>query len=136
MDGAGGTLSPLWWALTLAALPTVMTLLQLALSRSREYDADLEAAVLTGDPEGLARALEQLERSDSRIWERIMVPHRRAPDPLLLRTHPPTEDRARRLRQLVFSNQGTPLGNHHLVSPNGYSPVVRPARLRAPGIRW
>ena len=40
----GGTFWPLLVALALTAAPTVVTLLQLALSRSREYDADLEAA--------------------------------------------------------------------------------------------
>jgi heat shock protein HtpX len=49
---AGGSFSPLWTALILTAVPTLVTLLQLALSRSREYDADLEAAVLTGDRTG------------------------------------------------------------------------------------
>ena len=46
----------------LAALPIVVALLQLALSRSRGFDADLAAARLTGDPEGLACALEVLDR--------------------------------------------------------------------------
>lgn len=49
----GGSSWPLLVALVLTASPTLVTLLQLALARSREYDADLEAATLTGDPEGL-----------------------------------------------------------------------------------
>ena len=97
---AGGTYAPLWFALILTTVPTVVDTLQLALSRSREYDADLEAATLTGDPEWLASALDQLERSED-AWERVMVPRRQAPDPLLLRTHPPTAERIRRLRELV-----------------------------------
>lgn len=133
---ADDALRPFGWALALAALPTVVTLLQLALSRSREYDADPDAAVLTGDPEGLARALERLERSDCRIWERMMVPHRRLPDPLLLRTHPPTEERARRLRALVAADGRRRLGDDQPAPPAGYPPVNRPARLRAPGVRW
>jgi len=83
-------------------------LLQFAISRSREYDADLGGALLTGDPEGLAGALEELERADSRIWERMMAPNRRAPGLMLLRSHPPTADRTRRLRQLVASHNGVP----------------------------
>lgn len=47
---AAGTVWPAVTALALTTVPTVVTLLQLALSRSGEYDADLEAAGLTGDP--------------------------------------------------------------------------------------
>lgn len=42
--------------------PTLMALVQLGLSRTREYDADRAAADLTGDPEGLIRALGKLDR--------------------------------------------------------------------------
>jgi heat shock protein HtpX len=133
---AGGTFSPLWFAVILTAVPTLVTLLQLALSRSREYDADLEAAALTGDPEGLASALEQLERSEGRIWERVMVPRRRAPDPLLLRTHPPTAERVRRLRELMPHDDRERLGDDRRVPPAGYPDVRSPVRFRFPGIRW
>jgi heat shock protein HtpX len=133
---AGGTYAPLWYALILATVPTVVTLLQLALSRSREYDADLEAAMLTGDPDGLASALDQLERSEGRVWERVMVPRRRAPDPLLLRTHPPTAERIRRLRELVPRDDRRRLGDDRRVRPAGYPEVRSPVRLRFPGIRW
>jgi heat shock protein HtpX len=132
----GGTLSPLAFALILTAVPTLVTLLQLALSRSREYDADLHAAALTGDPEGLASALEQLERSEGRIWERVMVPRRRAPDPFLLRTHPPTAERTRRLRELVPRDHRKHLGDDRRMLPAGYPAVHTPVRLRFPGIRW
>jgi heat shock protein HtpX len=81
--------------------PTLMALIQLGLSRTREYDADRTAAELTGDPEGLIRALGKLERRVGRFWEEILLPGRRIPEPSLLRTHPPTEDRIRRLRALA-----------------------------------
>lgn len=126
----------LWLFAVLGLLPTVVSLLQLALSRSREYEADLEAAVLTGDPEGLARALERLEQVTGRIWERLMVPQRRAPDPLLLRTHPATEDRTRRLRGLVALGDRERLGDRRPLHPTGYPPVQAPVRLRFPGVRW
>ncbi len=136
LTAARGTLLPLLLALVLAAVPTVVTLLQLALSRSREYDADIAAATLTGDPGGLASALRHLERQEGRIWERVLVPHRRAPDPLLLRTHPATEERVRRLLELVPSDERRRLGNDRPVPPAGYPQVQSPARLRFPGIRW
>ncbi len=80
--------------------PTISSLLQLALSRTREYEADLDAARLTGDPRGLASGLAKLERLSSNWFERIFLPGRRVPDPSLLRTHPPTEERIRRLLEL------------------------------------
>jgi heat shock protein HtpX len=132
---AGG-FRPLLFAAVLVALPSVVTLLQLALSRSREYDADLEAATLTRDPDGLASALEALERADGRLWERIMVPHGRVPDPLLLRTHPPTAERTRRLRSLLPLYPRSRLGDDRSAAPYGYPGITSGPRLRPPGIRW
>jgi len=91
-----------WLALViLLAAPTVSALVQLALSRTREFEADRSAAALTGDPAGLASALDRLERHQGRFWERILMPGRRAPDPSLLRTHPDTAERIERLLELV-----------------------------------
>jgi heat shock protein HtpX len=101
---------PLWlltetdvpWLLILVLLvaPTLSSLIQLALSRSREYEADRTAAELSGDPDGLAAALLKLERGQGRIWARSMLPGYRIPEPSPLRTHPPTGERVRRLREL------------------------------------
>jgi heat shock protein HtpX len=92
---------PLITLLILLAAPVVGSLLQLALSRAREFDADLEAATLTRDPAGLAAALEKLDRYQGRYWEEILLPGRRMPEPSLLRTHPPTEERIERLLSLL-----------------------------------
>lgn len=80
--------------------PSLSALMQLALSRTREYDADLNAARLTGDPTGLASALAKIEQYQSWFFEQVFLPGRRVPDPSLLRTHPPTEERVRRLMEL------------------------------------
>ncbi len=90
-----------WFAILLLILaPNISALAQLRLSRTREYDADLNACRLTGDPEGLARALVKIERSQTHWFERLLMPGRRLPEPSLLRTHPPTEERVRRLLEL------------------------------------
>lgn len=81
-----------------AVSPTVSTLLQLALSRNREYTADLEAVALTGDARGLASALELLERDNS-SWLRSVFGREPVRLPWL-QTHPPTAERIRRLLEL------------------------------------
>jgi heat shock protein HtpX len=130
------------WLLILLLLiaPTLSSLLQLALSRTREFDADLEAARLTGDPDGLAAALAKFERYQHGFLERILMPGRHLPDPSLLRTHPTTAERIERLRTLA----GEQLRPHHTPMPtaSGFVPlaaqiphVVRVPRWR-PGGLW
>lgn len=98
--GGGYVLVP-WLAVFLLILsPTIGGLLQMALSRTREFDADLGAALLTGDPDGLASALQKLEKAQGVYWESLMLPGSRAPVPSILRTHPKTEERVARLMAL------------------------------------
>jgi len=90
-----------WWAILLLVFaPNLSALAQLALSRTREYDADLNAVRLTGDPQGLMSALAKIEELQGGWMERILLPGRRVPDPSLLRTHPRTGDRISRLLEL------------------------------------
>jgi heat shock protein HtpX len=95
----GGHPFPWIGILLLYFAPTASSLLQLGLSRAREYDADLEGARLSGDPEALASALQKIESAQGRMWETILLPGRNVPVPSILRTHPPTEERIRRLRE-------------------------------------
>jgi heat shock protein HtpX len=88
---------PLLPLMVLAVAPLGVNLLQLALSRTREGEADLEAAELTGDPAGLASALIKMRRRERVLLRRRspgMVPIR---VPWLLRDHPATEERIERL---------------------------------------
>jgi heat shock protein HtpX len=91
---------PLFSIIVLYFAPTLSGLMQLGLSRSREYEADLEGARLSGDPEGLASALRKIEARQGSVMETIFMPGRRVPVPSILRTHPPTEERVRRLLAL------------------------------------
>ncbi|MCZ6795471.1 MAG: zinc metalloprotease HtpX [Planctomycetota bacterium] len=89
---------PLLLPLLLLAAPVLSALLKLALSRTREFAADLEAARMTGDPAGLASALQKIERSQQSVWMRLL----RAEIPWLklLETHPEGRERVRRLLDL------------------------------------
>jgi heat shock protein HtpX len=97
--------------LALAILaPLAAGLLQMALSRSREFEADRTGARVIGDGEPLARALLKLEAGAKQIPMNIDPAHAQAfiVNPLsgrkvqfanLFRTHPPVEERVSRLRQ-------------------------------------
>jgi heat shock protein HtpX len=89
--------------------PLAAGLLQMALSRSREYEADRSGAHLIGDGEPLARALLKIEQyakqvpmdvNPAQAQAYIINPlsGRKVQFATLFRTHPPTEDRIARLR--------------------------------------
>jgi heat shock protein HtpX len=101
-----------WLAIIILYLaPLLSSLMQLGLSRTREYDADLEAAQLIGNPSWLASALVRIERNTGAFWEDLTlpVPGRRVPAPSLLRSHPTTEDRVARLQQLSTNSSVPPV---------------------------
>lgn len=95
----------LWLVAPIAAM-----LIQLAVSRSREFQADESGAVLSHDPDALASALLKLEQT-SRVVPAQVNPaqaHLFIVNPLrpggvagLFSTHPPTEERVKRLRELA-----------------------------------
>jgi heat shock protein HtpX len=132
----GRTAVPWLLVLVLIFAPTLMALLQLALSRSREYDADLDAVALTGDPGGLASALAKLERLQGRYWEEILLPGRRMPEPSLLRTHPPTQGRIERLLALGADREPEPpaLPPVAVHAPAWTAAVPHGPRWRWPGV--
>jgi heat shock protein HtpX len=129
-----------WWAVILIWLaPAISNLLQLGLSRTREFDADLEAAAFTGDPIGLASALRRLENYTGQFWEDLMfpVPARRVPQPSLLRSHPTSDERVSRL--LALSGRRTLLDpivivEEPMVSLVGFGPIEMRPRYRWPGL--
>lgn len=123
---SGGGAVPWVAIIALIMAPTIGGLLQLALSRTREYDADLDAAGLTGDPEGLASALLTLEQKQGGMWEKLLLPGSRSPEPSILRTHPKTPDRVARLRSLQTDT--API----VVRPDIQ---VRPSRSIVPPVR-
>ncbi len=101
--------NPLGLIAMMILAPVAAALLQMALSRSREFDADRGGAELLGTGEPLARALEKIDAYARRIPMDVDPAHATAYiiNPLtgkqmqfknLFTTHPPTEERIRRLR--------------------------------------
>lgn len=125
---------PVPWLLIvlLWAAPLLNNLLQLALSRTREFAADLEAARLTGDPAGLIGALRKLEYQEMGWFDRLFLPGRKNPAPSLLRTHPETDERIRRLVSLIEA-EPNPDRPDALVHP---LPPTLARIVRAPRWRW
>jgi heat shock protein HtpX len=118
--------------------PSLGSLLQLGLSRTREYAADAAGATLTGDPEGLASALDKLERYQGSFWEDLMlpVPGRRIPQPSLLRSHPPSAERIRRLMALEDRQLPPPIEivEEPMTFMVGFGPGSLQPRYRFPGV--
>jgi len=105
--GGGGLLGLL--AMTIVA-PLAATLIQLAISRSREFEADATGARMVHSPFGLASALEKLEVANQRMPMPAtpQTAHLFIVNPLsgstfarLFSTHPPLEERIRRLREMT-----------------------------------
>jgi heat shock protein HtpX len=108
-EDRGGGLAALAWIIV---APIIALLIQLAISRSREFGADASGAALCGDPEALASALAKLEQSRPFHPYEFAGPataHLFIVNPVsggmaafmnLLSTHPPIEERIRRLRAM------------------------------------
>ncbi|HSE05328.1 MAG TPA: zinc metalloprotease HtpX [Methylomirabilota bacterium] len=107
--GGGGVLGGL---LMIVLAPIAATLIQLAVSRSREFQADATGAQIAGQPWGLAKALEKLEMA-SKVAPMEATPataHLFIVNPLtgggwatLFATHPPIVERVARLRAMARS---------------------------------
>ena len=106
-DEGGGIIGLL---VTAILAPIAAMLIQMAISRSREYLADETGARLSHNPESLARALEKLSMASQRMPMQDANPataHMFIVNPLsaknianLFSTHPPMEERIRRLRSM------------------------------------
>jgi len=107
-EGGGGNMIGLIVMAILA--PLAATVIQMAISRSREYMADRGGAKISGKPYGLASALEKISRASHQIPMEAnpQTAHMFIVNPLsgralmnLFSTHPPVEERVARLKRMM-----------------------------------
>jgi len=107
-DEGGGGLGAVGLIAMSILAPIAAMLIQMAISRSREYQADATGARLAGNPEGLANALEKLGAASRRLPLKAnpSTAHMFIVNPLsagnmmsLFSTHPPLQERIARLRR-------------------------------------
>jgi heat shock protein HtpX len=115
-SGIGGMVGSL---LMIILAPMAAMLIQLAISRAREYEADATGARILGQPDALANALEKLEAGSQRI---PLATANAVTSPLFIvnpfaggvqswfSTHPPIEERVRRLRQMSMQPSSYGMG--------------------------
>lgn len=108
-NGGGNPVVMIFGILSLVLAPIVATLVQLAVSRQREYLADATSAMTTRNPEALARALQKLQdygrplQRQSTSMAHLWIAD---PDPKpnlaqrLMSTHPPIQERIARLHEI------------------------------------
>lgn len=101
--------NPIGLLLTIILAPMAATVIQLAISRTREFSADARAAKLTGNPKALARALQRLDATARQIpiegnpaFEALLIMNSFSGQTMasLFSTHPPTEARIQALLKL------------------------------------
>lgn len=110
-DDNGGNNNPIVMLIGIIALilaPIIATIIQLAVSRKREYLADAQAALTTRYPEGLANALKKIQEVGSVMKKQnpstahfyIANPLKKKSFATLFSTHPPIEDRIAKLAEM------------------------------------
>ena len=112
-DGEGRPVNPIVGILIMILAPLAARLIQMAISRAREFEADRAGAEIAQDPEALASALQKIdhyargmafpaaERHPETAQMMIMNPLSGRGIAGLFSTHPSTEERVMRLRQMI-----------------------------------
>jgi heat shock protein HtpX len=112
--GGGRDRNPIVTLLVILVAPIAAAMIQMGISRTREFQADRTGAEITHDPESLASALEKLHqgvamrpmeespRNESVAALYIVHPFAGGGMGKLFSTHPPVEERVRRLRGMLY----------------------------------
>jgi len=121
-DGRRNPFGPIGAILLMVVGPIAAVVVQMAISRAREYEADRVGAEIAGDPQGLASALQRLETGKAGRINHAAEAHPASAhlfiiNPLagvrldgLFATHPPTAERVRRLAALAPPRPRNPWG--------------------------
>jgi heat shock protein HtpX len=116
-DGEGRPTNPIASMAVAFLAPIAAMLIQMAISRAREFEADRLGAEIAGDPEALASALDKIhrfaqgiplettERHPETAQMMIMNPLSAGGLRGLFSTHPPTEERVDRLMRMAESGE-------------------------------
>ncbi len=112
-DGEGGGINPIASIVVLILAPVAAMLLQMAISRAREFEADRGGAEMSGDPRALADALAKIERYAQGLPMETAEAHPATAQMMIINplsgggmrglfaTHPPTGERIARLHAMV-----------------------------------
>lgn len=111
-DSEGRHTNPITGLLIMLLAPLAASLIQMTISRAREYEADRGGAEISKDPEALASALDKIHRYAEGIPFQAIEEHPAAAQMMIMNplagggisglfsTHPPTDDRIARLMQM------------------------------------
>jgi heat shock protein HtpX len=112
-DSEGRPVNPLVGILMMILAPLAASLIQMAISRAREFEADRGGAEISGDPAALATALQKIHRLAQGLpmeaaeqhpeTAQMMIMNPLSADGIkgLFSTHPPTEERVARLMEMA-----------------------------------
>lgn len=112
-DEEGRPVNPVLTILVMILAPIAAVIIQLAISRTREFGADAGGAEICGDPEALASALAKIEAYAQQIPMPTAEAHPETAQMMIMNplsggwlqglfsTHPPTEERIARLREMA-----------------------------------
>lgn len=114
-EGGGRNVNPIIGILVMLLAPLAASLIQMAISRSREFEADKMGAEISNDPKALASALEKIHHYAHRINNQTAEAHPETGQMMIINplsgasfdnlfsTHPKTEERVARLLEMVKS---------------------------------